>query len=136
MNMRKLIRGKAIGAQPFFFDTFNAIVDFVRNLKGDKDVNSSTGEVELDRTDPSHPVIRFSGKASGGDVEVGEPKVVVSGVEWVGSDHEDFGIHPYTFKIVRGVVQIEGGELTIVPDEGLAPAQYLATTPLSQEATP
>lgn len=61
MILRKLTPRKAIGAQPFFVDTFNAIVDFVRNLKGDKDVNSSTGSVEVDRTNPAHPVIRSTG---------------------------------------------------------------------------
>lgn len=66
--LTKLKTGKALGAQRGFVETFNAIVDFVRNLKGDADVNNATGLIELDRGDATHPVIRVKpgGKTGGG----------------------------------------------------------------------
>ncbi len=67
MILKKLVPGKAIGAQPHFVETFNALVDFVLNLKGDKDVNDSTGTIEVDRSDVAHPVIRADKLAIGGD---------------------------------------------------------------------
>ena len=66
LNLIKLVKGKAIGAQDRFVDTWNAVVDFVRNLKGDADISdpSKQGLLTVDRSDPSRPVIRISDEAA------------------------------------------------------------------------
>jgi len=74
--LTKLKAGKALGAQRGFVETFNAIVDFVRNLKGDADVNNATGLIELDRSDAAHPVIRVK---PGGKTGEGSSTVVQAG---------------------------------------------------------
>lgn len=43
----------------FFVETWNWIVGYVDNMKGDADVNPQGGHITVDRTDPDHPVIRF-----------------------------------------------------------------------------
>lgn len=70
--------------------------------------------------------------AAGGGITVGTDKIVLIRFEWVGEDHQDFASHPYTFKVVRGELDITNNELTVVEKPNLA--QYLPTTPLSQEA--
>ena len=43
----------------FFVETWNWIVGYVDNMKGDADVNPQDGHITIDRADPDHPVIRF-----------------------------------------------------------------------------
>ena len=62
-----LQHGKALYGRVFkgFVATFNWLVDFCGNLKGDADVNDATGKIVVDRTDPAHPVIRCTGCTGG-----------------------------------------------------------------------
>lgn len=51
----------------FFVETWNWLVGYVDNMKGDADVNPQAGHITIDRTDPDHPVVRFrADKAAGG----------------------------------------------------------------------
>lgn len=73
MEYNKLVAGRAIGAQENFLKTYNAIVDFIQNLKGDVETaspeqvsngTSTTFGIKVDRTDPTHPVLRLEGRIS------------------------------------------------------------------------
>lgn len=67
--LQYLKHGKALCGSVFgtFVETFNRLVDFHANLKGDGDV-SADGRITVDRADPAHPVIRFDATGpSGGD---------------------------------------------------------------------
>lgn len=70
MNIsQRLKHGKALCGKVFsgFVETFNALVDFKDNLKGDDDVSRGNGHIRVDRTNPRFPIIRCSGCRSGGD---------------------------------------------------------------------
>lgn len=65
-----LKHGKALCGKVFssFVETYNSLVDFMVNLKGDADRQDGNGHITLDRTDPLHPVIRCKGcPAADGD---------------------------------------------------------------------
>ena len=72
-ELQYLKHGKSLCGKVFgtFVETFNRLVDFHANLKGDGDV-SDDGIVTVDRADPAHPVIRLdrsklpTGGSSGG----------------------------------------------------------------------
>lgn len=68
--VQKLKHGKALCGKTFggFVDTFNWLVDFCQNLKGDKDANQANGSIYVDRSDPSAPVIRGGIGGGGGGV--------------------------------------------------------------------
>ena len=51
---------------PRVVETWNWLSDFCSNLKGDADVNAASGSITVDRTNPAHPVIRFTGSANSG----------------------------------------------------------------------
>lgn len=59
-ELQYLKHGKSLCGKVFarFVETFNRLVDFHANLKGDGDV-SGDGLVTVDRSDPAHPVIRL-----------------------------------------------------------------------------
>lgn len=59
-ELQYLKHGKSLCGRVFgtFVETFNRLVDFHANLKGDGDV-SADGLVTVDRADPAHPVIRL-----------------------------------------------------------------------------
>lgn len=57
----KLQKGTLIDAQPNFVDTFNWLVEFVENLKGEGEVNPARSRIVIDRTDTARPVIRSQG---------------------------------------------------------------------------
>lgn len=60
-ELQYLKHGKSLCGRVFgtFVETFNRLVDFHANLKGDGDV-SADGLVTVDRADPAHPVIRLN----------------------------------------------------------------------------
>ena len=60
--LQYLRHGKALCGKVFrrFVETFNFHNDFIANLKGDGDLPVSDGCLTLDRTDPTHPVIRLN----------------------------------------------------------------------------
>ena len=60
--LQYLRHGKALCGKVFkrFVETFNYHNDFIANLKGDGDLQKSDGCIEIDRTDPTHPVIRLN----------------------------------------------------------------------------
>ena len=74
-NVCKLEKGKMIDANEGFVDTFNWMVDFICNLKGDKDENPESGTLSVDRTVSDFPVIR-SGEADESEGKAGEITVV------------------------------------------------------------
>ena len=53
-----LERGKMIDTQENFVDTFNWIVDFINNLKGDGE-EDNTKHIKVDTKTSDHPVIRY-----------------------------------------------------------------------------
>ena len=68
-RIEKLQHGKLLCGSVFrfFVETWNWLVGYVDNMKGDADVNPQGGHITIDRTDPDHPVVRFrADKAAGG----------------------------------------------------------------------
>lgn len=63
MEKQLLKHGKALCGKVFggFVDTFNWLVRFCSNIRGDKDVSDANGHITVDLSDPDHPVIRCSG---------------------------------------------------------------------------
>ena len=60
--LQYLRHGKALCGKVFkrFVETFNFHNDFIANLKGDGDLPGSDGCMNVDTTDPKHPVIRLN----------------------------------------------------------------------------
>lgn len=60
--------GKALCGKNFpgFVGTFNWLVDFCRNLKGDGDLDALCGRVKVDAADPRRPVVRLNADGLGG----------------------------------------------------------------------
>ena len=69
----KLEKGKLIDSQQGFVDTFNWMVDFINNLRGDGDGDAGKS-IRLDRSVSDHPVITFDGglSATGGEYVAGD----------------------------------------------------------------
>lgn len=69
ITKQRLTHGKALCGKVFknFVETFNWLVDFGTNLKGDKDTANQSGHITVDNADPKHPVIRCDGCASEGE---------------------------------------------------------------------
>ena len=59
--LQYLKHGKALCGAVFgrFVETFNRLVDFYANLKGDAETAQGDGYISVDRTDPAHLVVRF-----------------------------------------------------------------------------
>ena len=57
-NPCHLKKGEMIDSQRGFVDTFNWLVDFCRNLQGDKDRNPVGGVVTVDRTVSDFPIVK------------------------------------------------------------------------------
>jgi len=72
--VQKLKHGKALCGATFgqFVETFNWLVDFCLNLKGDKEFNAANGTVIVDRSDDSAPVIRVAVKGANGEGKDGK----------------------------------------------------------------
>lgn len=109
-----LQHGKALCGAVFgtFVETFNRLVDFHLNLKGDGDV-SDDGLVTVDRADPAHPVIRIDrsklsdGSGSGGgDDDDG------------GDDDEDKAKCVTSLNAAKGDLYLIGGEHIDVETDG------------------
>lgn len=68
----KALCGKVFGS---FVETFNGLVDFKVNLRGDADRQDGNGHITLDRTDPRHPIIRCDGcRLAGGGEDPEDPE--------------------------------------------------------------
>lgn len=117
----------------FFVETWNWIVGYVDNMRGDADVNPQNGHITIDRSDPDNPVIRFRAdklQPGGGAIDV--DGVVVMSIDYVDSDtDEDFEDHPYQIRARRGrlVYAPETGALSVVEDASLK--QFVNTVELS-----
>jgi len=61
----KLEKDKLIDSQEGFVDTFNWMVDFINNLKGEGDINKNK-KITVDKTVSDHPIIKLGGKDSNG----------------------------------------------------------------------
>lgn len=61
----KLVKGTLIDVNEGFVDTFNWLVDFCNNLKGDGEVDFGR-PLWIDRRKDDRPVIRFSGRLAAG----------------------------------------------------------------------
>lgn len=62
--LTKLVEGKLIGSQKGFVSTFNFLVDFISNLRGDAECDD--GAISVDRSIEDFPVVRLKGGAGGG----------------------------------------------------------------------
>lgn len=72
----KLKKGVILDAQQGFVDTFNWMVDFINNLKGEGEVDDGKSDLVVDRSVSDNPVIRGGSKDSGGG----------SGIKVIGTD--------------------------------------------------
>ena len=101
----RLQAGKILDAHQGFVDTFNWIVDFIDNLKGDAELGSTGGSAVVDRTDTARPVIRIN---SGG-VNVAPNTIVGTSLELETEDTADLHLLH-----VRGVLKKgTDGKLTV-----------------------
>lgn len=85
-EVQKLHHGVIISRRQFprFVETYNFLVDFVNNLKGDADIPNDHGHISVDRTVEDHPVIRissFKGIGGGGGGGTGYPRRYEIGIE-------------------------------------------------------
>ena len=130
---QKLRHGKFItaGNFPRFVETFNWLVDFCTNLRGDADAPNDFGAIKLDRSVDDHPVIRadamkFGGGGRGGGVMPGcfeiryagttgqsdtggfeNPYYTIGGIPYSFAQAEDIGFS-FTSSIVVLKVGISG----------------------------
>lgn len=78
--LQYLKHGKALCGKVFagFVETYNHLVSFSANLKGDADLPGAKEGIHVDRTDPDHPVIRLvkQNANAGGDGNVGGKTIV------------------------------------------------------------
>lgn len=130
LENERLKHGKALCGKVFarFVETFNGILDFVFNIKGDAEWRNGEGHITVDRNDPLHPVIRCDGCCGSGvageDEEEGEEEEEEEGgggggsvtanensglevtdgeIDLIGRNpDESFGIRKLTFKTGDG----------------------------------
>lgn len=124
----KLKKGKLLDVQQGFVDTFNWLVDFCSNLKGEGELGTKKGVV-VDRKISDRPVIR----GGGGGLAVADRQLVVVGVDWTGKT-----ISPnYCLRIHYGRLYVNSaGKLAIEIDENKYEPTYIQTTPLGEELLP
>lgn len=72
----KLEKDKLLDAQPGFVDTFNWMVDFINNIRGDGD-NGGTGLITVDKTIDDRPVIKGGGSGGGAELVSADDSNVV-----------------------------------------------------------
>lgn len=101
-ELQFLKSGKALCGKAFpqFVATWNWLVNFCSNMKGDADVNDAQGKITVDRADPAHPIIRCSGCSGGG----GGDATTTAGVTSVNS--------------ADGALSVIGGENIVVSTDG------------------
>ena len=60
--LQDLLHGKILSKKVFpdFVETWNYIIHRCQNLRGDGDINPTTGYIKVDNTNPDFPVIRYS----------------------------------------------------------------------------
>lgn len=60
-SLQRLKAGKLICSKacPGFVDTWNWLISFVSNLRGDYDINQKEGYITIDTSDDDHPIIRL-----------------------------------------------------------------------------
>lgn len=85
----------------FFVETWNWLVGYVDNMKGDADVNPQSGYITIDRTDPDHPVIRFCADKLAGVTKSGQK--ILTGWEW-DPDHECIVVSSATIDVTNGLI--------------------------------
>lgn len=90
MILQRLKHDKVLNKKSFpnFVESWNFTIDRMMNLKGDKDVNPDIGAIEVDNTDPLHPVIRFNAISSDiNDLDTppdsNDSENGLSSVEWI-----------------------------------------------------
>ena len=114
-ELQFLKSGKALCGKVFpqFVATWNWLVNFCSNMKGDADVNDAQGKITIDRADPAHPIIRCSGCSggsggsgggSGGGGGSGSDTTTTAGVTSVNS--------------ADGALSVIGGENIVVSTDG------------------
>lgn len=102
----KLQKGTLIDAQPHFVDTFNWMVDFINNLKGEGEIKPNESTLVVDRTDTAAPVIRGGGKGGGGEL-------TVTGTDLSTAKGNDILISSSEGNIDAAVTQGSSGSMTI-----------------------
>ena len=118
-----LTPGRLIDAHPGFVATWNWLVDFVANLRGDADTVEH-GALSLDTTDTAHPVLTMTGDLSGAGA-VADSQYVVSDVSFTDGDDP---LYPYSIKIEYGKLVLNSDkeiEIEAVPYK----TRYIETVP-------
>ena len=92
----------------FFVETWNWLVGYVDNMKGDADVNPQGGHITIDRTDPDHPVIRFRADKIGNLMRDGTLEYVADN-DW----YVDESVHQLRKRL--RVLNFKTGEITDKP---------------------
>ena len=107
-ELQYLKHGKSLCGRVFgtFVETFNRLVDFHANLKGDGDV-SDDGLVTVDRADPAHPVIRLN-----------RSRLTISGGGGSGGGDEDESSAVPSVNGADGDLSVIGGEIIAVTTNG------------------
>lgn len=115
--LQYLSHGKALCGRVFarFVETYNGLVDFCANLRGDDDVSPGAGRVTVDRSDPAHPVIRCKGCGGNGDASGG-------GGDPGGDPGGGAGGDTGGEETSSGVTSVNGadGEVSVVGGKGIA----------------
>lgn len=129
-ELQYLKHGKSLCGRVFgtFVETFNRLVDFHANLKGDGDV-SGDGLVTVDRADPAHPVIRLdrSRLPTGGDGPSADLSESAFGlVETKGGDGTVTGRSVVNCYWNAGGVTHSGGNADIGLSSGFVYAEFAA----------
>lgn len=70
MNLVKLQQGKLIDTQVGFVESWNYLVDWVKNFCGGKDAGLKDETIYLDLKNPRKPIVRGGGGGGGGSSEV------------------------------------------------------------------
>lgn len=105
MVLCKLEKGKLIDTQENFVDTFNWMVDYINNLRGD---NSN---IEITNPTTNNPVIRLMavGDEEGGDFN----GILIKGIDKDGAESEATALSSITF-----TTGDDSRESFVITDEG------------------
>lgn len=102
-RLELLQHGKILCGSVFrlFVETWNWLVGYVDNMKGDVDVNPQSGYISIDRTDPDHPVVRFRADKVAGVTKSSQK--ILTGWEW-DPDHECIVVSSATIDVTNGLI--------------------------------